>query len=207
MTGVPDVVVLDTCVLISNVLRRLLLRLAQHACFKPAWSIVIGDEWQRNASRIWDVPLPDIQDQWAELQRDFPDADQGDVSVFKADLRRSDPKDWHVIAAARAVKAKNQDLSVAVLTRNLKDFNRTELRNLGLELFDPDQFLVRCWAQNPLLMRELFQLIPADIEAVGKVAEPLEVVLKRERLFRLNRLCSLALAAAPESIPAGGAAQ
>src|SRR5690606_14208261 len=144
---------------------------------------------------------------WAELQRDFPDADQGDVSVFKSDLRRSDPKDWHVIAAARAVKAKNQDLSVAVLTRNLKDFNRTELRSLGLELFDPDQFLVRCWAQNPLLMRELFQLISADIQAVGKAAEPLEVVLKRERLFRLNRLCSSVLAAAPERIPAGGAVQ
>ncbi len=196
MTGLPDVVVLDTCVLISNVLRRLLLRLAQQDCFKPAWSAVIGDEWQRNASRIWDVPLPDIALQWAELQRDFPNADQGDVNVFKNDLRRSDPKDWHVIAAARAVKAKNPDVSVAVLTRNIKDFNRTELRNLGLELFDPDQFLVRCWTQNPQLMRELFELIPADIEAVGKTPEPLEAVLKRERLFRLNRLCSLALASA-----------
>ncbi len=32
----PDVVVIDTCVLISNVLRRLLLRLAREGCFCPA---------------------------------------------------------------------------------------------------------------------------------------------------------------------------
>ncbi|HEY9278866.1 MAG TPA: PIN domain-containing protein [Eoetvoesiella sp.] len=192
----PDVVVIDTCVLISNVLRRLLLHLAGHAYFKPAWSPIIGDEWQRNAARIWDVPLPDIQDQWAELQRAFPDADQGDVAIFKAGLSRSDAKDWHVIAAARAARAKDETLSVAVLTRNIKDFNRTELRNLGLSLFDPDQFLVRCWAHNPDLIMRIFRQMAVDIEVAGGVVEPLEAVLKRERLFRLNRLCSTALASA-----------
>ena len=191
MTALPDVVVIDTCVLISNVLRRLLLRLAQHACFRPAWSPIIGDEWQRNASRIWDVPLDEIQVQWTQLQSDFPDADQGDVAAFKSDLRRSDPKDWHVIAAARAVRAKNEAASVAVLTRNIKDFNRTELRGLGLSLFDPDQFLVHCWRHNPELMLTLLKQIPADIEAVGKVPGPIAEILKRERLFRLNRLCAM----------------
>ena len=50
MNSLPDVVVLDTCVLISNVLRRMLLRLATEGCFRVAWSSVIGDEWCRNAA-------------------------------------------------------------------------------------------------------------------------------------------------------------
>ena len=186
----PDVVVLDTCVLISNILRRLLLRLAQQGCFQPAWSPVIGEEWRRNAARIWAVDAEDIRQQWDALQSTFPSADQGDVETYKAGLRRSDPKDWHVVAAAMAARARNPAASVAVLTRNIRDFNRSELRGLGLYLFDPDQFLVRCLAAHPRWVREYLDLIPRDYELVGREAEPLDVVLKRERLFRLNRLCS-----------------
>src|SRR3546814_10873146 len=48
----PDMVVLDTCVLMSNALRWLLLRLGSHGCFCPVWSPIIADEWRRNAARI-----------------------------------------------------------------------------------------------------------------------------------------------------------
>src|SRR3546814_7980339 len=40
-------------------------------------------------------------------------------------------RSWHVIAAGRAALAAKPDARVAVLTRNLKDFNRSELRHLG----------------------------------------------------------------------------
>ncbi len=186
----PEVLVLDTCILISNVLRQLLLRLAEQSCFRPAWSCVIGDEWRRNASRLWGVPAPDIQAQWLALQYEFPDADQGVIDEFKSGLRRSDPKDWHVIAAARAAKAHNAGMRAGIITRNIRDFNRTELRGYGIELFDPDEFLVRCWQQFPVCAASVFAEIPALALAPGKELEPVNTILKRERLFRVNRLYS-----------------
>lgn len=190
---IPQVLVLDTCVLISNVLRQMLLRLATLACFSPAWSPVIGDEWRRNAARLWNVSEDEISAQWLALQEAFPDADQGDVSLFKAGLRRSDPKDWHVIAAARAAQARGGNPRVGVVTRNIKDFNRSELRGFGLDLYDPDDLLVRCWQQYPASASDAFQAIPEYARVPGNDTEPLAVILKRERLFRLNRLYPEAL--------------
>lgn len=192
MSGLPDILVIDTCVLISNVLRRLLLRLAEHGCFQPAWSPVIGDEWRRNASRVWDVPIADLELQWEALQTAFPMADQGDVAAFKEGLKRSDPKDWHVIAAALAAQARRPGCSVAVVTRNIRDFNRSELRQRGLQLFDPDQLLLRCWESNPELVRSQCALIAADALQAGREAEALDSVLRRERLFRFNRVLAAA---------------
>ncbi len=102
LAAIPGLLVLDTCVLLSNVLRRVFLHLADQGCFLPVWSHRIGSEWRRNAQRIWGVPAADIETQWCELQAAFPGACQGDVSPYEAGLQRSDPKDWHVIAAGRA---------------------------------------------------------------------------------------------------------
>lgn len=186
--ALPRVLVLDTCVLLSNLLRRWLLRLAQQGCVQPAWSPVIGDEWCRNASKIWGVEPDEILLQWLQLQQDCPDADVGDVHAYKSGLLRSDPKDWHVIAAARKVLESRPDVSVGILTRNLRDFNRSELRGLGISLFDPDTYLLRCWQQYPDLLDAMIQEVPVYAQSIGKPVESIDVILKRERLFRLNRV-------------------
>jgi predicted nucleic acid-binding protein len=190
LSSLPETIVLDTCVLISNVLRRALLHLAAQGCFELAWSPVIGDEWRRNAARLWGVSDADVQEQWDALQVAFPLADQGDVSEFKSGLRRSDPKDWHVVAAGRAVLARRPQGGVAIVTRNIRDFNRSELRGLGLELLDPDQLLLRCWQERPALMSDLLSKLPDYALAPGRDLEAVDVILRRERLFRLNRLCA-----------------
>lgn len=188
--SLPDILVLDTCVLLSNVLRRILLRLAAQGCFIPVWSTRIGEEWCRNAARIWGVPAEDVAAQWAALQQAFPHADQGDVSTYENGLHRSDPKDWHVIAAGRSAKARHPGLRAGIATRNTKDFNRTELRGYGLALFEPDDLLVRMRAAFPEKMQALVPEIPLYAAAPGlEPADDLETILKRERLFRLNRLC------------------
>ena len=184
----PNVLVLDTCVLISNVLRRALLQLAQQSCFQVAWSSVIGDEWRRNAARLWGVAQHAIDQQWQELQQGFPQADLGDVAGFKEGIRRSDPKDWHVVAAGRRALDANPGLRVAVLTRNLRDFNRSELRGFGLDLLDPDLFLVRCHAVYPQQVLQMLADLPERVVAPGRSVEPLDTILRRERLFRLNRI-------------------
>lgn len=184
----PTAVVLDTCVLLSSVLRRLLLQLAGRNCFSVFWTPVIGDEWRRNAARLWQAAPDDIALQWQAIQQAFPAADLGDVSAFKEGLRRSDPKDFHVIAAGRAVVSRHPEDSVAIVTRNLKDFNRSELRGCGLGLLEPDQFLVQCHARFPhLLQTALVDLQNTEV-APGRTMDPLDLILRRERLFRFSKV-------------------
>ncbi|WP_025372942.1 PIN domain-containing protein [Advenella mimigardefordensis] len=184
----PQRVVLDTCVLMSTILKNLLLRLAQSGMFEPVWADYIGQEWRRNASRVWEVSEEDITTQWQDMQLAFPRADMGIVTEFEKGLNKSDPKDWHVIAAGRAALARYPGQSVCILTRNLRDFNRSELRQLGLSLSDPDAFLAKCYELNADLLMQLLAMIPDDAITIGRPREPLETVLRRERLFRLNNL-------------------
>ena len=180
---VPGVLVLDTCVLLSNVLRRMFFQLAARGAFQLAWSPVIGDEWRRNAHRLWGTEPELLAGHWQALQSAFPQADLGDVSAGKQGLRYSDPKDWHVIAAARAAQVRWPQARVVVLTRNVRDFNRSELRRLDLQAWEPDQCL---WLYGHAGLS-----LPADV--LGHLAEDaarenqeltVEKMLKRERLFR-----------------------
>ena len=184
----PAVLVLDTCVLISNVLRRLLLAMADSGVFQPAWSPVIGDEWRRNAGRLWKVMPVSIDEQWEQLQHAYPQADLGDASAFKDGLRHSDAKDWHVIATARAAQQRYPEQAVGILTRNIKDFNRSELRRLGISLWEPDQYLTQCMTQHPELIGALLDNLPGLMLTPEAQALDTETLLKRDRLFRLGQL-------------------
>lgn len=186
----PAVLVLDTCVLISNVLRRLLLAMADSDVFQPAWSPVIGDEWRRNAGRLWKVMPVSIDEQWEQLQHTYPQADLGDASAFKDGLRHSDAKDWHVIATARAAQQRYPEQAVGILTRNIKDFNRSELRRLGISLWEPDQYLAQCMTQHPELIGALLDNLPGLMLTPEAQALDTETLLKRDRLFRLGQLYS-----------------
>src|SRR5690606_29259306 len=152
----PHHIVIDTCVLMSNILRHLLLRMAQSGHFHPVWAEYIGVEWRRNASRIWNVAPEILDTEWIKMQHQFPLANMGDVAAFEEGLKRSDKKDWHVIAAARSIQQKHPESTICILTRNIKDFHRAEIRNLGLYLYDPDQFLVMCWERHQAQMQALF---------------------------------------------------
>src|SRR5690606_24074947 len=143
----------------------------------------------RNAARLWSVPQDDVDAQWQVLQQDFPAADRGEVDGYKQGLQRSDPKDWHVIAAARSVQATRPQASVGIVTRNIRDFNRSELHGLGLVLLDPDQLLLRCWEAHPQQMMGLLKALPAYAQSPGRPVEAVSAILKRERLFRLNKVC------------------
>src|SRR5699024_615331 len=107
----------------------LLFGLAKAGCFRVAWSDVIGEEWCRNAARLWQLEQTVVAQQWQQMQLDFPDACFLDVEQHTAGLRYSDVKDWHVIAAARMALQQTQR-PVVILTYNTRDFNRSELRRL-----------------------------------------------------------------------------
>lgn len=182
-------VVLDACVLMSGIVRRLLLRLAETGAFRPVWSQRIGDEWRRNAARIWQIDPQWLDTEWAEMQRRFPLADCGDARAFEQGLQYSDAKDWHVIAAARAAQ-QQAGATVVILTWNLKDFNRSELRRLGLRVLDPDRFLSERWAHDAAALARACETIATDAAALGGTPQPLPDALRRERLFRLQALAA-----------------
>jgi len=187
-------VVLDACVLMSGIVRPLLLRLAAGGRFRPVWSLRIGQEWRRNAARIWQVEPALLEAQWQAMQEAFPLADCGDTQPWETGLRYSDPKDWHVIAAARAAQARAPGAPACVLTWNLKDFNRSELRRLGLAVLDPDRLLAGWWTRHQALLRHALAGTQADSLALGRDAQPLAAILHRERLYRLSKLVDAAAA-------------
>lgn len=184
--------VLDACVLMSGVLRALLLKLADDGWYSPVWSDKIGSEWRRNAARIWSVATPKLEQAWSDMQSTYPGANMSTPANIPEnwsapELRYSDPKDWHVILSACQAKATYP--LTTVLTWNIKDFQKTELKRLGLGLLDPDRLLVQWWQQNPdhLTMR-ITQTIDELIAQGRRQPETVESFLKRERLFRLAKL-------------------
>ncbi len=173
----------------SGIVRRLILRLADAGLLAPLWTERIGDEWRRNAARIWQIPPERLLHEWQAMQARVPAADRGDTLAFEAGLHYSDPKDWHVIAAARAAQAQGmQDVRIA--TWNLKDFNRSELRRMQLAALDPDRLLAECWARDRQACWQALQGVAQDAVDLGGTAQPLGDALRRERLFRLSNLAA-----------------
>ena len=128
----------------SGIVRRLVLRLAEAGVYQPVWTERIGEEWRRNASRIWEIPPEVMAEQWADMNARFPQALERDAQAYEASLRYSDPKDFHVIAAGLARRARcglQQVPVVQVMTWNLKDFNRSELRRQDWTSTTP----TACW--------------------------------------------------------------
>lgn len=195
----PHFVVLDACVLMSGVLRPALLELAAAGWFQPLWTERIGLEWRRNAARIWPIEPELLMREWALMQSRFPGADPGDTAAYEAVLRYSDPKDFHVIAAGLAGRARSGLTTpprVTVLTWNLKDFNRSELRQQGMDVCDPDRLFVEWWQADPDAIDAVLQRTLADLAADGRPRDgALADVLHRERLYRLARLARHRVAA------------
>lgn len=189
----PPFIVLDACVLMSTVLRQLLLRVADAGIFRPVWTARISEEWRRNAARLWGAPIAVLEDIWADMNRHFPDALEHDTQAYEAGLRHSDPKDFHVIAAGLARRARcglQCTPEVQVMTWNLKDFNRPELRRQGLDVFSPDIMLARWWQDRPGVLAPAVRTVEADYAALGREPESLEAILHRERLYRLEKLAA-----------------
>lgn len=184
----PHYVVLDTCVLISNTVRKLLIRMAQHQCIAPVWGEYIGEEWRRNIPKIWDVSEDFAEREWNFMQQQFPAANMGVVHEFEEKLRYSDEKDHHVIACGLSMQQKAPELAISIITWNLKDFARREIRDLGLYLYSPDQLLSMLWTDHKELMLDLFEFFAIDAMEVGRPVLTVPEFLKRERLFALKKL-------------------
>jgi hypothetical protein len=170
----------------SGLLRPLLLNLAHSGLLVPLWTDKIGQEWQRNAARLWPIEPELLRHEWELMQQQFPLSNMGDVTEFEISLRHTDRKDKHVAAAGIAGVARQAAHSISILTWNLKDFSRSELRKQQLGLIDPDRLLSQWWpAQATVLKQHIDTTIDELFSSGRRQAEPVTTMLKRDRLFRL----------------------
>jgi hypothetical protein len=73
-----------------------------------------------------------------------------------------------------------------VLTWNIKDFSRSELRKQGLGLTDPDRLLSLWWPTHQAVIKEHIERTLNALFASGRrQPESVVTMLKRDRLFRL----------------------
>lgn len=185
--------VLDACVMMSGLLRPLLLNLAKTGLFDPLWTDKIGQEWQRNAARLWPIDPELLKTEWQSMQEQFPAANMGDVTPFEASLKHTDRKDKHVAATGIAAVAAAHRGPISVLTWNIKDFSRSELRRQQLGLIDPDRLLSQWWPTHRPLLSEVLDLTVSELVSSGRrQPEPMLIMLRRDRLFRLAGLHELA---------------
>ena len=177
----------------SGVLRPWLLDLGNRGLFRPIWSDRIGLEWRSNAARIWNIAPALLEQEWDDMQRQFVAANvsrwSAATQVQCPALKYSDVKDWHVIDAAWLAKQAQPDAPVGIVTLNIKDFSRSELRQMGLDLWDPDRLLSKWYGDHSRALTDSLQHTLEQLITQGRRHRAgMGDFLKRERLFRLNKL-------------------
>ncbi len=184
--------VLDACIMMSGLLRPLFLNLAKAGLFIPLWTDKIGQEWQRNAARLWPIDPEILKTEWQSMQEQFPAANMGDVTPFESMLKHTDRKDKHVAATGIAAVVAIHAGPISVLTWNIKDFSRSELRRQQLGLIDPDRLLSKWWPTHRQILSDALDLTVSDLVSSGRrQPEPMFEMLRRDRLFRLAGLYAL----------------
>lgn len=191
----PFVAFLDANVLYPAVLRDVLLSLAEAGVCQIRWSPDVLDEMERHVAARAKAPKPSVAQKGAaylrsEMERAFPDA-MVDRSAYQPLISSlaNDPKDRHVLAAAIAGRAD------VIVSFNVKDFPPGSCDPYGIEVQDPDTFLVH-----------QFGLIPGSIlEVLSDLARerkpPLDTVdaILASLAKTVPRFCALARDRAQES--------
>ncbi|WP_454873358.1 PIN domain-containing protein [Paraburkholderia xenovorans] len=135
--------VYDACVLYSQPLRNLLMRLALTDLYRARWTHAIHEEWIRNliANR------PDLDRARIYRVRELMDAHVRDALVENFEhlipaINLPDPDDAHVVAAAVHCGAE------LIVTFNLKDFPARALSTFNVVAQHPDDFIADLFDLN-----------------------------------------------------------
>ena len=148
---------LDACVLYPIAMTDALLSLATAGLFAAKWSREIEREW---IAALGDR-RPELHDR-LEVRRDamrdaVPDWEVPEAAraPLVAGYNLPDPDDHHVLAAAVAGHAD------CIVTANLKDFPAEIVGVYGLEVVDPDRFVINPWDLDPLIAMAAFKRMRA----------------------------------------------
>lgn len=143
MSADCPILVLDACVLYPASLRSLMMWLAVEEVILPKWTDEIHEEWISNLLK----KRSDLTREKLEETRRKMDEKGGDCIVTGHErhidsLTLPDMDDRHVLAAAIESGAD------AIITWNIKDFPKRELKKHGLEVQTPDQLICTLLAER-----------------------------------------------------------
>jgi hypothetical protein len=173
----PQIVVLDACILYPAPLRSFFMYMTTLDLFRARWTEAIHEEWMRNVLRA----RSDMTRAQVEKIRDLMNSHARDCLVrdfeeLIAGLTLPDPDDRHVLAAAIKSGAE------AVVTFNLKDFPPATLRVYGvMDLLDRTPAIV-CQAAG--MQRASLKKPPLSVDdylaALGRQNLPQSVARLRD---------------------------
>lgn len=171
---------LDANVLFPNHLRSLFLDLTEAKLISLAWSPKVIEEWQYNARRLKRLNRSDSSVLTNELDDRCPEASVVQYEDLMPTLRLPDPDDRHVLAAA--IKGKCQ----YIVTFNMADFRKKELRKYDLVPIHPQNYLLNLLEKAPTFFDEYL----SDLDRRNDL---FEMLVKRNMdvfLVRLRRVCN-----------------
>lgn len=131
-------VVVDACVFYSGLKTDALMSLCSRGLFAAKWSRRIEDEWIRALK----VNRPELHEKVDSRQAAMRSAvldwevPEEAICALEPGLQLPDPDDRHVLAAAIAGHAD------CIVTDNLKDFPIEIVELYGIEIVDPDRFII-----------------------------------------------------------------
>lgn len=158
---------LDACVLFPIAMTDALMSLATTGLFAAKWTLCIEDEWITALERH----RPDLagklgvrRDAMREAVPDWQVADSSWRPLLPS-IRLPDPNDAHVLAAAIAGHAD------CIVTTNLRDFPAETVSAYGIDVVDPDRFIVQQWDLNTLVCVAAFKHMRARWKKPQATAE------------------------------------
>ena len=184
----PPVVVLDACVLYPAAQRDLFMWLAAGGAIRAHWTNQIHDEWMRNVERDYDVARSVLARVRKLMDRAAGDALIDRYRQHERLFPKTDAKDRHVAAAAMAARKRSGVVIVTIITWNLKDFDRTELKQAGLVAENPDIFLSRLLADSPEDVVAAFMQMRDNLRNPTKTTRECADTLAAQGLKKFARL-------------------
>ena len=166
---------LDACVLHPLAMADALMSLASAGLFAAKWTQKIESEWIASIERR----RPDLKgrlgyrrDQMREAVPDW-EVDERAWQALAQGLTLPDPDDVHVLAAALAGRAD------CIVTANTRDFPLETVAPLGIDIIDPDQFIVAQWEMDQLTAITAFKRMRARWKKPQATAEDFAAALER----------------------------
>lgn len=138
-------VILDACILFPMYLRDTLLSSAEIGLYLPYWSQKILDEAMGNLINKGYLSVEGAKKLETVMKTAFPAA-MIEVPLQLEALMTNHPKDRHVLAAAVVAKAE------IIVTKNIKDFQKPDLKPWNVKAQLPDDFLSDLFAEYPEIM-------------------------------------------------------
>ena len=170
--------VLDACVLYPLAIADSLISIAVTGLFAAKWTTKIEEEWINALEKN----RPDLvgklfvrRDSMREAVPDW-EISESAWSTLTECLELPDPSDIHVLAAAIAGHAD------CIVTRNHQDFPAKIMTMHGIDVLDPDQFIVNQWDLEHVPVMVAFKAMRARRRKPTESAEDFASTLEKNGL-------------------------